>query len=781
VLALLRATNGDLWVGTASGLVHLTRDGGVPKLRVIAEANGLGHDVVRGLWQDRSGAIWAATAFGGVSKFTSDAFIHFTERDGLRSRIVSAIHRTPEGSLWLGTMGGGVSCWRNGALVHYGKEQGLKDPLVLCLGEDSEGYLLAGTTTSGLFRMIGDRFLAMPAGCGLQGQRVFAIHTDPKGRVWVATEQGLHLQLAADRYVRMAGEPLAVNAIACTADTVWAATERGLYRVDSQRGGRLLEPHGALPRVNMTAIARDRSGNLWIGTEGHGLYRLNGTRMDSLGADEGLVSQAVEQVLLDAYDNVWLGTRRGVHHVELDELQERVIRVEHFDADEGFIGVEAFRNACMLDLDSTLWFGSVRGATRYDPQRQVQDEREPIIHLTDLLLFFEHPDWTPWSKGLQEDRLPQDLELPHDQNHLTFSFTGISLAYPEKVRYRYLLEGYDPDWSPITSTDRVTYSNIPPGEYTFRVIARNSSGVWTEQPVSYAFVVKAPFWATTTFRVAAGALLLLVVLGVVRMRERNLRKDRERLEGMVTERTSQLAMEKERSDSLLLNILPGPIAEELKRTGTAEARSHADCTVLFSDFTGFTTFSSGMDSATLVSELDHYFRLFDRVADRYGVEKIKTIGDAYMCACGLPEPRASHALDAVLMALGMLDAVQRSNAERRAAGKQEWPVRVGLHSGPVVSGVVGEKKFAYDIWGDTVNMASRMESNSEPGRLNISGTTYAEVLDYVDVALRGPVKVKGKGELNMYFVLRLKACWSADAEGLLPNEALLAERDRLNA
>ena len=246
-------------------------------------------------------------------------------------------------------------------------------------------------------------------------------------------------------------------------------------------------------------------------------------------------------------------------------------------------------------------------------------------------------------------------------------------------------------------------------------------------------------------------------MGFVRLRERTQRKERERLERKVVVRTRQLEAEKERSDDLLRNILPSSTAEELKQKGTAEARRYENCTVLFSDFKGFTGFSSLMDSDTLVSELDHYFRLFDEQCDRFGLEKIKTIGDSYMCAAGLPEPKGTHARDAVLMGLAMLAAVERSNAERRSRGMTEWPVRIGIHTGPVVAGVVGRKKFAYDIWGDTVNLASRMESAGEAGKLNISGATYAQVMDLVHVRPRGPIKVKGKGELHMYFVTGLRA------------------------
>jgi ligand-binding sensor domain-containing protein len=463
VLAILRDDNADLWVGTPSGLIHLTRSGGIPQMRMISEANGLGNDVVRAIVQDRSGGIWAATAYGGISKFTSDAFVHFTERDGLRSRIVTAVHRTPDGLLWLGTMGGGVACWRNGTIESYGRNEGLDDPLTVCLGEDREGYLMVGTATQGLFRMDGKGFKHIAASNGLTADRIFTIHRSADERLWVGGNNGLFKHLDGDRFVRIPGEALAVHALTSANDTLWVATDRGLFHLALASNAFLLQRYAAVPAVNMNAIARDSEGNLWIGTAGNGMYRVRGSYIDSLNTESGLASNTVEQVLLDAYQNVWLGTRHGIHELELDMLQERIIRIQHYGADEGFIGVEAFRNACMLDGDSTLWFGSVRGATRYDPRRVVRDVKEPIVHLTDLRLFFERPDWTPWSSSTGRSGLPKDLVLPYDQNHLTFAFTGISLAYPEKVRYRYLLEGYDPDWSPITALDRVTYSNIPRG------------------------------------------------------------------------------------------------------------------------------------------------------------------------------------------------------------------------------------------------------------------------------------------------------------------------------
>ena len=776
ILDLLRAHNGDIWLGTPSGLVHLDKHNGQPQVKLIAETNGLGHSLVRQVLQDRSGAVWAGTGYGGITKFTSDAFMHFTERDGLKSRIVSSIHRTPDGLLWLATASGGVACWEPGGLRNYDKSEGLPDQYVLCLAEDKEGYLLAGTTTHGLFRLKNGRFEQLPVASGADVARVNALQLDKQSRLWIATEQGLFCDRGAGRVERVGGDRITVTDIEVSGDTVWTTTDQGLFRTLAVSKQLQMVPMLLLKQRQLNTVERDSQGNLWVGSKENGVYRIHGNTLDSLSVEDGLSSPGIEQILLDADENVWVGTRRGIDLLELDVMQEQVLSVKHYGTDEGFIGIETFRNACFLDKDSTLWFGTLRGATRYDAREELQDPREPMIHLTDLRLFYERPDWEPWCDSLGQGGMPVNLALPYDKNHLTFAFTGISLAYPERVRYRYILEGYDPDWSPITSTDRVVYSNIPPGDYTFRILARNASGVWTEEPVSYAFSIAPPFWATNPFRIGGGAAILLGLFGFIRIRERSLRKDRERLENMVQERTSELAEEKERSDSLLRNILPASTAEELKVNGTAEARRYESCSVLFSDFKGFTGFSSLMDSDTLVSELDHYFRLFDRLTDVHGLEKIKTIGDAYMCASGIPEPKATHALDAVLMGLAMLDAVERSNAERDRKGMTEWPIRIGIHTGPVVAGVVGEKKFAYDIWGDTVNLASRMESHGEAGRLNISGTTYAQLMDYLDVVPRGPIKVKGKGELHMYFVLRLKEEFSADRTGRSANAALLAER-----
>lgn len=211
-----------------------------------------------------------------------------------------------------------------------------------------------------------------------------------------------------------------------------------------------------------------------------------------------------------------------------------------------------------------------------------------------------------------------------------------------------------------------------------------------------------------------------------------------------------ISREKKRSENLLLNILPAETAKELKRNGKVEAVKLDEVTVLFTDFVSFSKYAEHIDPTHLVKSIDFYFKGFDEITTKHGLEKIKTIGDSYMCACGLPTANPAHARNVINAAKEMIELVKRSlNAQD---GLSHFDVRVGVHTGPVVAGIVGIKKWQYDIWGDTVNIASRMESKSEPGRINMSETTFLKIKDEFPCEYRGEIEVKNRGLLKMYFL-----------------------------
>jgi class 3 adenylate cyclase len=348
------------------------------------------------------------------------------------------------------------------------------------------------------------------------------------------------------------------------------------------------------------------------------------------------------------------------------------------------------------------------------------------------------------------------LQLPYAENALHFEFTAPFYEEPSSVEYRFQLEGSDRNWSRWTRQTQASYTHLPEGSYRFKVQARTPHGAVSEE-ANVAFGVLPPWyrtwWAYATYFVCLGAILW----GAVKLRTRKLVQEKRQLEAIVEERTleireqrDEIQVQQSKSQALLLNILPATVADELKSTGSVRPVAFDDVTVCFTDFVGFTLSSEQLPPGKLVDSLNEYFTAFDEIVARYGLEKLKTIGDSYMFASGLPAPRSSHAVDAVLAALEMVQAVKNLSIKPEGAA---WGIRVGLHSGPVVAGVVGTRKFAFDIWGNTVNFAARMESSGVPGHVNMSERTCDLTRGLIHTRARGNVKIKEGRELPMYLAI----------------------------
>ena len=334
--------------------------------------------------------------------------------------------------------------------------------------------------------------------------------------------------------------------------------------------------------------------------------------------------------------------------------------------------------------------------------------------------------------------------------------------------YQYFLEGYDKDWGRLQNLPVKEYINLPAGKYTFHVRQNNREDQPTTES-AFKFRIVPPVYKTKLaylIYLIAGILLLRMISKIVSYR---FARERFRLERIINNRTNELVKEMDKSESLLENILPKGTADELKVKGKVSKKKYELATVLFSDIQGFTKLAEQMNPETLIDQLDHFFLYFDSVVEKYNIEKIKTIGDAYMCAGGIPEKNRTNPVEVVMAALEMSYYMKKMHDKANKTHAQIWDIRIGIHTGPVIAGVVGHKKLSYDIWGDTVNIASRMESSGEAGKINISESSYDLVKDFFDCQHRGKMPVKYKGEIDMYFVENLKPEFVGKDEGM-PNE-----------
>lgn len=359
----------------------------------------------------------------------------------------------------------------------------------------------------------------------------------------------------------------------------------------------------------------------------------------------------------------------------------------------------------------------------------------------------------------------------HKKNFLEFLISAPFYLKSDGTDYQYRLVGLKDTWSRWSPSASIEIPFIPAGVYTLEVRARNILGQVTGIN-SISFRIEERIWKRWYMIMLYALILILLVFLVIKLREKSLRDQQRELETMVKNRTVELEEQKGKVEDLLLNILPKETAEELQASGKATAKHYNMASVLFTDFKGFTKFAEHTKPEDLVSELDRCFIQFDDIVTALGLEKIKTIGDAYMCAGGVPIKNKSNPITATVCALRLRNAMRAIAEEKKEKGEKFWEIRIGVHTGPLTAGVVGKKKFAYDIWGDTVNTASRMESSSEAGKVNISGTTYELVKEYFDCEYRGKVDAKGKGLIDMYFVKGLKQAYSQNRDQVTPTHEL---------
>jgi class 3 adenylate cyclase len=642
------------------------------------------------------------------------------------------------------------------SLTYFSTAQGLVDKEVKCITDDQAGNLWIGTT-NGLSCFDGASFTNFTKSQGLADNDILSILTDSDGNIWFATAGGLNM-LSKEASKRFLDNKQAKN-----------NASKEIFLSFSPFG----EPFSSY----IASIVQLPDGRIAFATES-GLTVFNLSKdlttpqnISFYGEKTGYPIKNANRLFFDKMGILWITTQDGDNPLirfDINAIQKNTkpptVLIQSLSVNDKNISWNSLHKASpMAKKDSLTTPASTLEETSVYGKVLTGQERDSLRNKFGGIQFNGITPFYP---------LPKKLKLPYQYNSVSFKFIASELGQNSLVRYSYMLEGYSKEWSNETDNTTATFGNISEGNYTFKLKAKTPGGTWSE-PVTYTFTVLPPWWRTWWAYTIFALTFLFALRFFVKWRERNLRIEKEKLERTVEIRTAEVVAEKkevekqkqeadrqrdeankqrERSDELLLNILPEEVAEELKAKGSADAKQFDQVTVMFTDFKGFTQISEKLTPSELVAEIHTCFKAFDNIITKYNIEKIKTIGDAYMCAGGLPVTNTNHPVDVVHAALEIQQFMQAHLAQRKMEHKELFEMRIGIHTGPVVAGIVGVKKFAYDIWGDTVNTASRMESSGEAGKINISGSTYALVKDQFNCIHRGKIQAKNMGEIDMYFV-----------------------------
>jgi ligand-binding sensor domain-containing protein/two-component sensor histidine kinase len=510
--------SGSLWLGTPGGLTRLK--GG--QIDSYTTREGLSNNVVLSLCEDREGSLWVGTETGGLNLFKDRKFSTYTTRDGLPADMIWTVYIGRDGGLWVGSQGGGLSHLDGGKIATYTTRDGLASNIVRAICEDKEGGLWVGTP-DGLSKMENGRFITYTVLDGLSSNAIWAIHEDGEGALWVGTLGGLSRMKDGKFTVYTAQEGLpddSVLAIDSGDDNaLWIGTRSGGLSLLKDGRFKTYTVDDGLSDNSVRALYEDEDGALWVGTRRGGLRRFKDGKFTVYSSKEGLFDDCVFQILEDGNGSLWMSGTKGVFAVSKNDLNDfadgrihSITSVSYGTAD----GMESRecnggQPAGCRGRDGKLWFPTTKGVAMIDPENMRINEEPPPVVIEQVIADEESLD--PSRKA----------ELTPGLYRLEFQYTGLSFIAPEKVRFKYKLEGFDKDWVDANNRRVAYYTSIPPGDYTFRVKACNNDGVWNERDASFGFYLKPHFYQTYWFYIALAALAGLIGWGLYRLRLRQLK------------------------------------------------------------------------------------------------------------------------------------------------------------------------------------------------------------------------------------------------------------------
>lgn len=525
------------------------------KYSKIIDANrGLINPFINNIVEDREGNIWMTTSGNGLIKYGNNKFLSLDFTNDVGGNIVRAIMQDSKNNYWFSISGKGIVQYKKNERKAYTPTD---HPGLLNIRDFYElpngNILMAGF--NGLIEYNGSRFREVSQRYGLPAGTGIIDILEKDGELWLTT-QGfgvIHYNKEKTRtQISTQSHGLKTNQITNvyvdSKNRAWFSHFQGLSMYEKDTVINFDETNGLNYKWVMQ-VTEDINGTIWAATFSGGINIWDGKKWKYLTSEEGLSSDIAYSILTDKSGTIWVGAQSGVDRINYNAKSE-IETIRHYNKFDGFVGIENNGSCNYIDKNGNLWFGTINGAMMFSPTKDMVNPNPPIIQLTDIRLFFRKVNWrdekyskcmcgvNPWFP------LPQDLNLTHDMHHLTFKFEALSYKAPEKVKYQWKLEGLDQNWSPISDKTEAIYSRIPPGEYTFKIKASNSDGIWTPSPYEYHFKIRPPWyktWWAISLEILVSALIIFLIMAA---RVRNIQQKKLALEKLVREKTSEIQLQK---------------------------------------------------------------------------------------------------------------------------------------------------------------------------------------------------------------------------------------------
>jgi len=578
ITAMHEDRKGDIWYGTFhGGLFHYIKDKKEFKI-YDAKRDGIADNWISTITEDSKGNIWIGTWGGGISKFSNSGLKTFNNLNGLTGLKIWNITEDLEGNILIATNEHGLAIFKGERFVSFDKKDGLLDQNVWAITQDKGGKYWFGTNkgisvynpkagTKGI------KFAYYNEKSNSIGNQIRFLKKDKNDNIWLGTEDnGVNMYNyktgrfeTAPVIARYMSSNTTITALEIdNQNQLWIGTFAGIiyYEIDNQKSNFISQINGLNgsdissiyadskdrvwvginngkglniikgseiskvsidESITVKCMVEDKKGNIWIGTRSKGIIVFNGKKIiKRFTQSDGLLSNLINQLKVDDNNNIYIGTSRGLNKINANE------NIITYTEKSGFTGIEAKDNASYKDKDGNLWFGTVNGVTKYKPSIDNAKVTEPLTHISKLMINYK------------DRKLNSGLKLNFNENAVMFYYNSISFENPDIIRYKIKLDPVEKDWRPITEQTSAIYSSLAPNKYTFNIIARNSSGIWNSEPITYSFTISPPFYKTWWFILSVITIIILAIVSYIKVREKNLVKEKKILEDKVEERTAEV-------------------------------------------------------------------------------------------------------------------------------------------------------------------------------------------------------------------------------------------------